>query len=282
MDTRTLANNGLVNWSAGAIRTRNAAVIENAGTFDVQFDGQLFNDFGDQSRFHNTGTLRKSAGSGTASIDIPLDNDGTVQVSAGILGVSSYTQSASGTLHVHVGGLTPGTGFTQLDATGAVSLDGTLRITTDSGFAPALGQSFRILNANPRTGTFSSIQGTDAGGGLAYTVQYDAMGATLVVGDPPTLSIGDVSVSEGDSGERSANFVVTLSRAAAQDVTVDFSTADGSASAPADYTAGSGQLTIAAGQTTGQIAVAVQGDTLDEPDETFLVNLTNAVNATIL
>ena len=77
LDTRTLANNGLVNWSAGAIRTRNAAVIENAGTFDVQFDGQLFNDFGDQSRFHNTGTLRKSAGSGTASIDIPLDNDGT-------------------------------------------------------------------------------------------------------------------------------------------------------------------------------------------------------------
>ena len=85
LDTRTLANNGLVNWSAGAIRTRNAAVIENAGTFDVQFDGQLFNDFGDQSRFHNTGTLRKSAGSGTASIDIPLDNDGTVQVASGTL-----------------------------------------------------------------------------------------------------------------------------------------------------------------------------------------------------
>jgi hypothetical protein len=104
---------------------------------------------------------------------------------------------------------------------------------------------------------------------------------TILDDDAPTLSIGDVSVSEGDSGERSANFVVTLSRAAAQDVTVDFSTADGSASAPADYTAASGQLTIAAGQTTGQIAVAVQGDTLDEPDETFLVNLTNAVNATI-
>ena len=62
-------------------------MIENAGTFDVQFDGQLFNDFGDQSRFHNTGTLRKSAGSGTASIDIPLDNDGTgtVQVASGTL-----------------------------------------------------------------------------------------------------------------------------------------------------------------------------------------------------
>ena len=70
---------------------------------------------------------------------------------------------------------------------GAATLDGTLAITTDSGFTPTEGQSFRILNANPRTGTFSSI--ADAGGGHAYKVRYHETGATLVVGKNPLPTV---------------------------------------------------------------------------------------------
>jgi hypothetical protein len=62
---------------------------------------------------------------------------------------------------------------------------------------------------------------------------------------------------------------------------VNWATANGTANAPGDYLANSGTLTFVAGQTTGTINVAVNGDTIDEPDETFFVNLSNAVNGFI-
>ena len=64
-------------------------------------------------------------------------------------------------------------------------------------------------------------------------------------------------------------------------MSVDYATADGTATAGADYTATSGTLTFTAGQTTRTITVPTSGDLLDEIDETFTVNLTNPVNATI-
>jgi len=59
---------------------------------------------------------------------------------------------------------------------------------------------------------------------------------------------------------------------------VDYATANGTAIAGSDYRATSGTLTIAAGQTSGTIAVQVIGDTAKEADETFYLNLSNAVN----
>lgn len=100
-------------------------------------------------------------------------------------------------------------------------------------------------------------------------------------GPPPSLSVNDVSVDEGDAGMVAALFTVSLSSAAAQPVTVDFATADGTASAPSDYGETSGTLTFAPGETGKTVSVPVNGDTLVEPDETFLVNLANASGATI-
>ena len=54
---------------------------------------------------------------------------------------------------------------------------------------------------------------------------------------------------------------------------VDYLTADGTAIAPADYTAASGTVTFAAGQVSRPVAITVRGDTLDELDESFAVNL---------
>jgi uncharacterized repeat protein (TIGR01451 family) len=99
----------------------------------------------------------------------------------------------------------------------------------------------------------------------------------------PDISINDVTVSEGDSGTVNATFNVTLSAANnAQTVTVDFATADGTAIVGADYQSNSGTLTFNPGVTSQTITVLVNGDTLDEANETFFVNLTNAVNASIL
>ncbi len=90
-----------------------------------------------------------------------------------------------------------------------------------------------------------------------------------------SITIGDVVVVEGNAGTTAATFAVSLAAPNASDVTVDFATTDGTAAAPGDYTAASGTLTILAGSTSGAVTVSVVGDTLDEPDETFFVNLSN-------
>ncbi|HYX28378.1 MAG TPA: Calx-beta domain-containing protein [Pyrinomonadaceae bacterium] len=91
----------------------------------------------------------------------------------------------------------------------------------------------------------------------------------------PTLFINDTSVTEGDSGTTTANFTVTLSPASGNTVTVDYATANGTATAGSDFQSASNTLIFAPGETTKQIAVTINGDTLVEPDETFFVNLTN-------
>ncbi|HEX6178015.1 MAG TPA: Calx-beta domain-containing protein, partial [Thermoanaerobaculia bacterium] len=97
----------------------------------------------------------------------------------------------------------------------------------------------------------------------------------------PTFSINDVSQAEGDAGTTAFTFTVTLTGSSALTATVDFATADGTATAGTDYTATSGTLTFAPGVTTQTITVNVTGDVTFEPDETFFLNLSNPTNATI-
>jgi uncharacterized repeat protein (TIGR01451 family) len=105
---------------------------------------------------------------------------------------------------------------------------------------------------------------------------------TINDNDPtPTLSVSDASVLEGDSGTKSLDLTVTLSAASGQVVTVDYATTDGTATAGSDYQTATGTLTFNPGDTTKIISVNINGDTVVEPNETFLVNLTNASNATI-
>ena len=99
--------------------------------------------------------------------------------------------------------------------------------------------------------------------------------------DYAELSISDAQVTEGNKGQILLTFNVTLSRALIVPVTVQYATADGTATAGSDYNATSGTLTIPAGSTGGTVNVAVKGDTTFEPDETFHVNLSNATNAAI-
>lgn len=125
-----------------------------------------------------------------------------------------------------------------------------------------------------------------------YVVLYDPYRCTIADGQatvtignddyPPTLSVNDVTVDpEGDSGTKDAVFTVSMSRSWSQSVTVDYSTADASAEEGADYQATSGTLTFAPGETAKTISVPVLGDMMDEYDESFFLNLSNATNATI-
>ena len=106
-------------------------------------------------------------------------------------------------------------------------------------------------------------------------------GVVTIVTDDPKLSINNVSVTEGDSGSVNAVFTVTLSQATSQTVSVNYTTANGTAASGSDYTSTSGVLTIPANATSGTISVPVLGDLLNENNETFTVTISNPVNAAI-
>jgi len=100
-------------------------------------------------------------------------------------------------------------------------------------------------------------------------------------GTPPAMTISDVVVTEGNFGTSGATFLVSLAYPVSTPITVRYATADGSAVAPGDYDAVSGTLTFNPGESRKEITVAVRGDTKTEPDEWFVVNLSEPTGATI-
>ena len=109
----------------------------------------------------------------------------------------------------------------------------------------------------------------------------DGTGVGTIVDDEPRISISDKTVTEGNTGGTSAIFTVTLSAAYDVNVTVNYDTANGTATAGSDYQAASGTLTFTPGQTSKTVSVPVLGDRLPEANETFFVNLSGPTNATI-
>src|SRR5262249_5965502 len=129
-------------------------------------------------------------------------------------------------------------------------------------------ETFTVNLSNPVNGAIASGGGTGTG--------------TIIDDDPaPSLSINDVSVLEGNSGTTNAVSTVTISAPSGLAAQASFATADGPATAGSDYQAQSGTLSFAPGTTAQTVTVAVNGDIAVEADETFSVNLSNAVNATI-
>jgi len=97
----------------------------------------------------------------------------------------------------------------------------------------------------------------------------------------PELTVDDALMLEGDSGTTAMIFTVRLSEPAAQPVSVDWYTANGTAVAGRDYQAAAGTLTLAAGETSATGAVLVFGDTLDEDNETIILTLARPVGASL-
>ena len=108
-------------------------------------------------------------------------------------------------------------------------------------------------------------------------------GVILNDDDRPTITVSDAaSVAEGNMGTVSALFTITLSHASDETVTVNASTTDGTATvADGDYAAVNQLVTFAPGQTSQQVAVAINGDTLVEADESLTLQLSAAANATV-
>lgn len=108
--------------------------------------------------------------------------------------------------------------------------------------------------------------------------------ATVTINDDdgvPTLFVNDISVREPESGTAAAVFRVTLNAAQSSAVSFDYATANLLAVAGEDYVAVSGSAQIGAGQTRVEISVDVLADARDEPDEDFLLQISNASGAAI-
>lgn len=167
------------------------------------------------------------------------------------------------------------------DGTDATSFDGTLTLRFfGDQYEPGTVTIFEDFASY--SGAFDDVVVTGLTNGETATFDPTDGSVTIEAAPPPpSMSIDDVSVTEGDTGSADAVFTVTLSEASADPVSVDYDTADGTATAGSDYTAASGTLTIPAGQLDGTITIAVLGDNIDEPDETFLVDLSDPVSGTI-
>ena len=222
--------------------------------------------------------VSRAGGGGTPTIAIS-DASVTEGNKGSTTAMFTVTLSASSTSTVTVAYATAnGTAIAGSDYTSA---SGTLSFapgqTTMTVAVPVTGdrvdepdETFTVNLSGPVNGTISD------GLGVGTIVDDDAGGGTT-----PTIAITDASVVEGNKGSMTATFTVSLSVSSTSTVTVAFATANGTALAGSDYTAASGTLTFAPGQTTMTISLVVTGDRVDEPDETFMVNLSGPTNGTI-
>ena len=155
-----------------------------------------------------------------------------------------------------------------------------IELTTVDDSAFAADGSVTIELLPDTTGADLNVQGkyTTSENWLGHTPEGGRSDrATVAITDndnKPGVSIGPALGDEGDSGSSAWTFVVRLASATDEPVTVNYATSDGTATAGQDYTAVSnGSVTIAAGDTTAEFDVSVNGDEIDEDNEVFNVTI---------
>lgn len=184
------------------------------------------------------------------------------------------------------------------------SINGTANFDTDyvlSGDIQELDSSSGIFSFAPNETTKTIRIETEADGAIEndetiiltlldngnYTRQTTAGIVGTIIDDDqalPSLSINDVTITEGDSNSVNAVFTVTMTGTTSETVSVDYRTVDDdyqSAKAGSDYTSQSGTLTFTNSQKTQTITVPILGGTTLEGTETFFINLSNPINALI-
>ena len=141
-----------------------------------------------------------------------------------------------------------------------------------------------VLTATASPGSaFGGWSGTCTGTGICVLVADAGKSATATFTPlpPVSMSIADAAASEGYVSTGAMKFLVSLSAPATGSVSVDYVTSDGTATAGSDYVFASGQLTFAAGERRKFIEVTINGDKVEEPNETFTLTLSNPVGVTL-
>jgi len=165
-----LGNNGLI------VVNSPAGVISANGPFQLQMGNAIFT---------NQGSLVANG-----------------SLTPGTLPTLNYTQAASGSFEMALGGLTAGTQYSQLQNGGTATLAGALNIAFLNGFRPAAGSQFTVLTSGAITGQFATINSPALGGGLSWHVSYNPLSVVLSVvagagGGSSTLTITDLGTGTG-------------------------------------------------------------------------------------
>ena len=119
----------------------------------------------------STSTLTVAGG---ATIGVEVVNRGTLVLgtSSGQATLAELTQEPGGVIEIEIGGLFPGMNFDQWLVAGTADLDGVLDVSMIGSFSPALGQTFNIISAGLRVGTFSIENLPTLAGDLGFRVNY--------------------------------------------------------------------------------------------------------------
>ena len=259
-----------------------------------------------------TGTLTFAAGETSKTVSVPLLRDADTEADetltltlSGASGATIGTASATGT----VANAAP-PADTVPPAPQSAEVDGHIAtVTFDEDLAPASAQWFNFQWTITGTGAqhhpdsawiadertvklrlaqnFPAVAGQtvmlkyepsdylrDAAGNQVAFFTMEAENLTL-----PVLTVDDARASEGT--DATLDFTVRMNAAVEGTVTVDYATSDGTAKAGEDYTAQSGTLTFAPGDTEKMVSVPILDDALDEGNETFKLRLSNAGGARI-
>jgi protein involved in polysaccharide export with SLBB domain len=197
-------NAGLVTVSAGSTFTVGGSSFnftQTAGTTTV--DGAL-SGAGAGSLSINGGSLFGSGSLGYAVVDAGVISPGDSVAQTGKLAVTgTYSQSGAGALDVTIGGTTAGTKYDQLNITSTATLNGTLNISLATGYTPALGNTFDILNASSISGNFSTVNGLTINSSEHFTVTTvsgNEILLTVVAGPAPASSVNLTQLANTGAG----------------------------------------------------------------------------------
>src|SRR6185312_13061392 len=234
----------------------NLSTAVNATISDNQGAGTINNDDSQPSiSINDVSVTEGNAGTTTATFTVSLSNPSSQTVSVNF--ATAGNNATSGTDFQAASGPVS---FTPSQLTQQVN------VTVNGDLLNEVNETFFVNLSGASNGTIADNQGQG-------TINDDDA--------QPSLSINDVSVTEGNAGTTTATFTVSLSAASGQAVSVNYATAGNTATSGTDFVAASGPVNFAAGQTSQQVSVTVNGDVLNEANETFFVNLSGALNASI-
>ncbi|HZH29791.1 MAG TPA: Calx-beta domain-containing protein [Pyrinomonadaceae bacterium] len=212
-------------------------------------------------------TIQFSAANYNISESASLNTLITVTRTGSLTGVATVDYATGG------GTATPGVDYTPASGTLTFAEGETTKTFTVS-----------LIDDSIYEGATRETIGVTLSGQTGDVVLGSQKTATLIIQDSkgrPAVTPVGMSVPEGDSGTTTAQFIVRLSNASVETVSVNYATANGTATAGADYVAASGTLTFQPGELEKLIPLQINGDTTDEGEERFTVNFSNPVNANI-
>lgn len=226
---------------------------------DAEGIGTIFNDDGDVAAQLTVTDMFKSEGNiGTSPLLFTVQLSRAVDTTVTVAYRTRNKTAGEGDYGPTSGTLTFAPGETSKQV--GVSIKGDTKVESDEQFIFELSSP-----------TNATIAGGQAFGTI---VNDDASGAV------PAISINDLDGPEGNSGTSQFIFTLTLDRPSTQTVSVAYRTRNQTAG-EGDYGVTSGTITFAPGQTSRSIAITIKGDTKVEGTETFAIDLSSAVNATI-